>query len=79
MDHITRTAPATGSVWAVLVGGPASIPQTSRDQMVGPQDQKIKLPHHGGYEHFERAADAVDGPPDRQIVFTWTMRTEIAE
>lgn len=79
MDHIMRTVPSvTGCTRAVLVGGPVSIPQTSRDQVVGLHYQWSKLPHHGGYQHFERTGEVADGSADRQVVFNWTMRTEMA-
>jgi hypothetical protein len=64
---------------ALLHGGPESIPDESRVQLVGPLDDKIKLPHYGGYEHFERIGSLdVIGVPE-EIIFRWTMRTEMAE
>ncbi len=55
----------------------------SRLHRVNPDDLKVKLPHNGGYEHFERvhASDAgtFDGDNDEQIIFRWTMRTKVAE
>lgn len=41
-------------VQAILEGGPATIPHASRVRAVSPLDEKVKLPHYGGYEHFER-------------------------
>lgn len=69
------------SIAAILEGGPESIPETSRVRKVSPSDEKIKLPHHGGYEHFQRVGEAAApvaaaAPP---LVFRWTMRTEVAE
>jgi hypothetical protein len=69
----------TDSVWAVLKDGPNSIPAASRSQAVSPHDEKIKLPHCGGYEHFERTSELDESTPARRIIFRWTMRTEVAE
>jgi hypothetical protein len=79
MEHtITGTAEAS-SVPAILEGGPASIPKASRIQAISPLDQKIKLPHYGGYEHFERAGWLEENTSFPHLVFRWTMRTELAE
>jgi hypothetical protein len=67
------------SIHAVLEGGPVTIPDTSRTQVVSPFDEKVKLPHYGGYEHFERTVSLVEDTSCRQIIFRWTMRTELAE
>ena len=69
----------TDYVWAVLEGGPASIPEASRSREVSPHDEKIKLPHYGGYEHFERTRDLGERTALDRIIFRWTMRTEVAE
>jgi hypothetical protein len=66
-------------VQAVLEGGPATIPIASRIQAVGPLDEKIKLSHYGGYEHFVRTGSLVEDTSCQQIVFRWSTRTEIAE
>lgn len=83
METTGRTATsAAGSVRAVLEGGPASIPMASRTQTVGPHDEKIKLPHYGGYEHFERTGELGElgeSVARQEVVFRWTMRTEMAE
>lgn len=79
MEDLAKSTSATNSEWALLEGGPASIPNTLRTQQVGPADEKIKIPHYGGYEHFERV-DGIDQLISlQQIVFRWTMRTEMAE
>lgn len=52
-----------------LEGGPADI--TLPAQRIRVDGTKIKLPHLGGYEHFERTSESG--------VFRWTMRTAIAE
>jgi hypothetical protein len=67
------------SVQAILEGGPTSIPTALRVQEVSPFAEKVKLPHWGGYEHFERAGSLIENTPGRQIIFRWTMRTEMAE
>lgn len=63
---------------AVLEGGPESIPAAKRTQEVNPFEEKIKLPHHGGYEHFERVG-SLEGNTAEHLVYRWTMRTEVAE
>ncbi|MGD0063691.1 MAG: DUF5988 family protein [Streptosporangiaceae bacterium] len=66
-------------IQAILEGGPATIPNASRIQAVNPFDEKVKLPHYGGYEHFERTGRLVEDTSRRQIIFRWSMRTEMAE
>lgn len=78
MTEVLKAGSGTGSVHAFLEGGPASIPQMSRLCLVNPDDQKIKIPHHGGYEHFERVSMS-DEDIAPQIIFRWTMRTKVAE
>lgn len=78
------TTSTSNSIRAILEGGPENIPQASRIQLVSPLDLKVKLPHYGGYEHFERAGwlneDTLDeDTSDQHLVFRWTMRTELAE
>ena len=64
-------------VHAVLEGGPVDIPEGLRKVREPVADAKIKIPHYGGYEHFERAIDA--DPTALPIVFRWTTRTKVAE
>jgi hypothetical protein len=69
---------SNGAFDAVLEGGPADLPKTLRTGSAGMAQEKIKIPHRGGYEHFERdGANAADTPA--QITYRWTMRTKIAE
>ena len=63
-------------VRAVLEGGPGSLPKESRSLLIGPDEEKIKIPHHGGYEHFERTAET---SRDESVVFLWKTRTKVAE
>ena len=79
MYDIAVTTSAAKSVRAILHGGPESIPNETRVQLVSPHDEKIKLPHYGGYEHFERTAMLDASDISEEIVFRWTMRTELAE
>jgi hypothetical protein len=65
-------------VTVMLVGGPASIGGDARVQDVGAHEDKVKLPHQGGYEHFERVAETAPGEPSAPV-FRWTMRTKTAE
>jgi Family of unknown function (DUF5988) len=72
----------TELVTAVLLGGPVSLPQALRRRQVDARENKIKIPHMGGYEHFFRAGGddeefiASAGLP---LIFNWAMRTKIAE
>jgi hypothetical protein len=66
------------TVAIILSGGPADIPDDARVHHVDTDQEAVKLPHRGGYEHFVRD-DAVGLARDEPIVFRWTMRTEIAE
>jgi hypothetical protein len=79
MDDLAKATSEVSYVRAVLVGGPTEIPNLMRTRKVGPQEQKIKVPHYGGYEHFERADETGHDVATKQIVYRWTMRTEIAE
>ncbi len=79
MQDIVNYTSEANSVWAVLVGGPASIPKALRTQTVKPIEQKIKIPHYGGYEHFERTVGLDEITSSEKVVFRWTMRTELAE
>jgi hypothetical protein len=66
-------------VVAVLEGGPQSIPETSRVRTASVFDEKIKLPHYGGYEHFVRVGWFDDDAPGQRVRYRWAMRTEVAE
>jgi hypothetical protein len=79
MDSTAKTTSTVKSVRAILYGGPESIPNETRVQLVSPLEEKIKLPHYGGYEHFERIAAIDTSGTLEGITFHWTMRTEIAE
>jgi hypothetical protein len=79
MVQVMNSTSDIGSVLAVLEGGPETLPSTIRMQTVGAFAQKIKVPYYGGYEHFERINEIEDNVSAEQIVFRWTMRTEIAE
>ena len=62
------------SIHAVLEGGPSDLPAEARHCRLPVPDTKIKVPHNGGYEHFEREID--DSTP---AVYRWTTRTRVAE
>jgi Family of unknown function (DUF5988) len=79
MEDLAKRTSATESVQALLEGGPASMPNTWCIQQVSPADQKIKIQYYGGYEHFERVGEPDEHISREQIVFRWTMRTEVAE
>ncbi|MFN8075581.1 MAG: DUF5988 family protein [Kineosporiaceae bacterium] len=61
-------------VSAVLEGGPADLPLSTRLQRTPSDAAKLKIPFRGGWEHFERAAGQ-----SLPLVFRWVMRTRIAE
>ncbi|WP_229397852.1 DUF5988 family protein [Micromonospora okii] len=73
----TISAEAAGIIDVVLEGGPTNLPAELRSHRVSPVEHKIKVCHHGGYEHFERDAHGLAG--DAPVVFRWTGRTRIAE
>jgi hypothetical protein len=71
-----------------LEGGPADIPASLRTQRITNIEHRVKIPHRGGYEHFERtvatevppaAGESSDSANIAPVVFHWTMRTKIAE
>lgn len=64
---------------AILHGGPSDIPSDARHCPLQGDEEKIKLPWCGGYEHFERDLSAAAEGNSDMIVFRWTMRTKIAE
>lgn len=69
-----------GLIDAVLEGGPTTFPAHLRSHRVSPTEQKVKIAHYGGYEHFERGPDTGDPPPrSGPVVFRWTTRTRVAE
>ncbi|MEU7960676.1 DUF5988 family protein [Micromonospora humida] len=68
------TAPHV-TIQIALEGGPASLPPELRSQWISPDAPKVKIPHNGGYEHFERPDDSDTEP----LVFRWAYRSRIAE
>jgi hypothetical protein len=63
----------------LLEGGPADMPEGLRTRRVADTDYRVKVPHRGGYEHFERDDEPSDSARRTPVVFHWTMRTRIAE
>ena len=55
----------------VLEGGPADL--IDRIHHVTPGEERVTVPHLGGYEHFER------DPDSPALVYRWSYRTKIAE
>lgn len=66
------------TIRVLLEGGPADLPSEMRLQRNALANRKIKLPRHGGYEHFELVEDG-EGEGTGSPVFRWTMRTKVAE
>jgi hypothetical protein len=79
MDGFAANAPSEGMVEIVLVGGPADIPAEARRCRAISAEERIKLAHRGGYEHFEPTSVQADEGGSSARVFRWTMRTKIAE
>jgi Family of unknown function (DUF5988) len=79
MEEPVKDALGAYSIWAILEGGPESLPEASRLQVVSPFDDKVKIMHYGGYEHFERTDLLFEGSSSPQIIYRWTARTQIAE
>lgn len=61
-----------------LEGGPADLPVDRTAYRVAPGDQKVKIMHNGGYEHFERV-EGESSPVDGTAVFRWTFRTKVCD
>lgn len=54
-----------------MAGGPADLPDRTRRVATG--EERITVPHLGGYEHFER------DPASSRPVYRWSYRTKVAE
>lgn len=67
-----------GTIRVVLKGGPAELPSEMLLEHGVLADRKIKVPHYGGYEHFELVDDGWS-EPGGMPVFRWTTRTKVAE
>jgi hypothetical protein len=68
---------ADGTIEVVLHGGPDSLPPELRTNRVAGDQEKLKVPHYGGYEHFERLSAETDA--EGRVVYFWTGRTRVAE
>jgi len=68
---------ATATIAVVLEGGPTDLPPAVRSLRIPAEDQKVKIAHRGGYEHFERGERS--HPDDAGVVFHWTTLTKVAE
>jgi hypothetical protein len=64
----------------LLVGGPVDLPETVRSRRIvaATADEKIKVKHRSGYEHFVPSADSGGGETG-PLVFRWVYSTKIAE
>lgn len=73
----TPTAPHPLDTIAVsFEGGPIDMTCHRLMQRVDVEQDRIKIPHRNGYEHFERTSDRTG---EAQLSFRWKMRTMIAE
>jgi hypothetical protein len=59
------------TVHVVLVGGPSGIPRSLIVSKTLAANEKLKICHLDGYEHFVRDAELGN-------VFVWSMRTKMA-
>jgi hypothetical protein len=66
------------AVEVLLSGGPTDLPSASRRLRADAGESRIKMPHCGGYEHFERV-DGQETADGRPVVYRWVARTRIAE
>ncbi|MEO3801092.1 DUF5988 family protein [Nonomuraea sp. B1E8] len=66
-------------VKVMLIGGPNHLPVERRFLTVAPGCEKIKLPFGSGYEHFLHRGERTRVDGQELPVFTWIMRTAIAE
>jgi hypothetical protein len=64
---------------AVLVGGPADLPEHRRACRVDDAISKVKVRYLGGHEHFERTDERVNSAAGVARVYRWSMRTKVAE
>jgi uncharacterized protein DUF5988 len=64
-------------VTAVLVGAPETFPRDAERLRVRFSTKRLKVPHYGGYEHFERESDTPAG--DCEMIYSWVGRTRVAE
>jgi hypothetical protein len=79
MDDVDHTTTEYTAIRAVLEGGPDDIPETLRVHWEPIHEFKLKIPHRGGYEHFEREPEDLDADGPRPVIYRWTARTRIAE
>jgi hypothetical protein len=70
----------TSLVEVVLEGGPTDMSHADRRRQASPGDERIKVRHGGGYEHFERTDErAADGGGSHPVIYRWVTRTRVAE
>jgi hypothetical protein len=61
-----------------LRGGPTDIPEVHEVEFDDLED-RLKLPHGNGYEHFEFTHQYKDVAGELMPVYRWSYRTAIAE
>ncbi|MBB4740383.1 hypothetical protein BJY16_003842 [Actinoplanes octamycinicus] len=74
LPQSARNVAGEAFLQARLEGGPADFPADLRDQAVPRDQDRVKVPYCGGYEHFERSAGDVE-----PVAFRWVGRTWVAE
>ncbi len=77
--QLTEERPISVTELAWLEGGPKDFPNELRLRVTGKNDDRIKVQHRGGYEHFERTDERRALIEGEAVVFRWTTRTLIAE
>ena len=79
MSKFSDTAADDGTVDAILEGGPLDLPPAARKRRIEGSARKVKVPHRGGYEHFELVEESRQGSAGAVWRFRWTRRTKFAE
>ena len=64
-------------VKAVLEGGPKDLP--ARIVPITPPGIELRVPYHGGYEHFKVTQREQDTPEGRLPVYEWSEHTKTVE
>ncbi|MFD7921930.1 DUF5988 family protein [Streptomyces sp. NPDC059740] len=63
----------------LLRGGPAALTETDRLRHVENRDERVRVRHGSGFEHFEATEETVMTDQGHLQVFEWSYRTRIAE
>lgn len=87
ISHISHSGYEDVDATVVIQGGPPGVAHEADAAVFGGGD-RVKVPHLGGYEHYERVAVAGDGHVTdvghkagrpSPLVYRWMYRTAVAE